>query len=76
MKEDKKNNDFVLELLNIKKHFGGVKALDGVDFNLKKGETISLLGDNGAGKSTLIKVICGVHVFPLRSLRYSQSPPF
>lgn len=58
----KKDQDLQLNLIGIKKYFGGVRALDGVDFQLKKGETVSLLGDNGAGKSTLIKIITGVHV--------------
>jgi simple sugar transport system ATP-binding protein len=43
------------------KSFPGVKALDNVDFLLRKGEIHSLMGENGAGKSTLIKVITGVY---------------
>lgn len=50
-----------LELKNIKKYFGGVKALDGVDINVQKGRIHYLAGENGSGKSTLIKVISGVH---------------
>ncbi len=51
----------ILELRNITKIFPGVKALDNVQFTLKKGEIHALMGENGAGKSTFIKVITGVH---------------
>jgi monosaccharide-transporting ATPase len=51
----------ILEMEGICKAFPGVKALDNVDFALRKGEIHALMGENGAGKSTLIKVITGVY---------------
>lgn len=53
--------DMILELRNITKIFPGVRALDNVDFCVKKGEIHALMGENGAGKSTLIKIITGVY---------------
>ena len=49
----------ILELNNISKSFGAIKALDNVSLSLRSGEVLGLMGDNGAGKSTLIKIIAG-----------------
>ncbi|WP_407428282.1 sugar ABC transporter ATP-binding protein [Treponema sp.] len=55
-------DDILLSMKNISISFPGVKALQNVDFSLKKGEIHALMGENGAGKSTLIKVLTGVHI--------------
>jgi ribose transport system ATP-binding protein len=55
------DKDYILEMAGITKNFPGVKALDNVDFKVKRGETHCLLGANGAGKSTLIKVLSGAY---------------
>jgi D-xylose transport system ATP-binding protein len=50
-----------LELRGVSKSFGVVQALTDVDFEVRDGEVMALVGDNGAGKSTLIKSIAGIH---------------
>lgn len=51
----------LLELRGVSKHFGAVQALSDVDFQVRAGEVMALVGDNGAGKSTLIKGIAGIY---------------
>ena len=55
-------HDNILEMRKIDKLFPGVKALDSVDFSVKRGEVHCLIGANGAGKSTLMKILSGAYV--------------
>jgi ABC-type sugar transport system ATPase subunit len=57
----KKAEKYILELRNVSKAFPGVQALNKINFNLKKGEIHSLVGENGAGKSTLLKILAGAY---------------
>jgi len=64
----------LLQLTNVAKSFGAVRALKGVSFDLRAGEVHALLGENGAGKSTLIKVITGAHAPDSGSIEIEGQP--
>jgi simple sugar transport system ATP-binding protein len=51
----------VIELRNVSKSFGEVRALSGINFKVNRREIVGLLGDNGSGKSTLVKIVMGFH---------------
>jgi len=54
----------------VSKHFGGLQALSGVDFEIPAGEIVGLIGPNGAGKSTLLNAITGVHPPDTGTIRF------
>jgi len=60
----------LLELRGVSKAFGAVQALYRVDFEVRRGEVMALVGDNGSGKSTLIKSVVGIYPFDEGEVRY------
>jgi D-xylose transport system ATP-binding protein len=64
----------ILECGGVSKSFGAVQALYKVDFEVRPGEVMALVGDNGAGKSTLIKGIAGIHSFDEGEIRFEGRP--
>ncbi|MBI1368473.1 MAG: ATP-binding cassette domain-containing protein [Planctomycetes bacterium] len=64
----------LIEMRGIVKTFPGVRALDGVDLTLRRGEVHTLMGENGAGKSTLVKVLTGVHRRDGGSIHFKGQP--
>jgi D-xylose transport system ATP-binding protein len=63
-----------LELRGVSKSFGAVQALYNVDFSVRAGEVMALVGDNGAGKSTLIKSVAGIHPFDSGEILFEGQP--
>ena len=61
-----------IELNNVKKNFGLKNVLDGVNFEIKTGERISLIGENGSGKSTILKIISGIEKQDFRKCKYKK----
>jgi D-xylose transport system ATP-binding protein len=64
----------LLELRGISKRFGSVQALTDVDFEVRAGEVMALVGDNGAGKSTLIKCVAGIHLADEGEISFDGHP--
>src|ERR687884_2196360 len=64
----------LLELRGVYKSFGSVQALTDVDFEVRTGEVMALVGDNGAGKSTLIKCVAGIHPMDEGEMLFEGEP--
>src|SRR5437764_12036268 len=64
----------LLELRGVSKSFGSVQALTDVDFEVREGEVMALVGDNGAGKSTLIKCVAGIHGYDAGEILFEGTP--
>ncbi len=65
------NNDVIIEVRGLTKEFPGVRALKGVDFDIKRGTVHCVVGENGAGKSTFIKILTGAHRRTNGSLKFN-----
>jgi D-xylose transport system ATP-binding protein len=68
------HNGPILELKGVSKHFGAVKALVNVNFEVQAGEVMALVGDNGAGKSTLVKGIAGIYPYDEGEIIFEGRP--
>jgi D-xylose transport system ATP-binding protein len=64
----------LLELRGVHKRFGAVHALRGVDFEVRNGEVMALVGDNGAGKSTLVKCVAGIYTIDEGEVLWEGTP--
>ena len=67
--QEKMFDNCVLRTENLTRHFGGLRAVDGVDFALNRGELHGLIGPNGAGKTTFVSLLCG-RIFPNKGVIY------
>jgi len=63
----------IIEVVDLVKHYGDVKAVDGVSFSVEEGEIFGLLGPNGAGKTTLMEILCGLRRYNHGEVRVNGS---
>src|SRR5699024_7243586 len=65
-------DEYIIQMENISKQFGGVKALNNVSLNVKRGDIHALIGENGAGKSTLMKILAGAYKKDAGEIKISE----
>jgi ribose transport system ATP-binding protein len=65
----------IVKLNSVEKHFGAVRALDGVDLDVLRGECLGLVGHNGAGKSTLMNILAGIQMPSSGTLDFGDGSP-
>lgn len=66
--------DYILQVRGLKKSYGGIKALNGIFFDLRKGEVHALMGENGAGKSTFMEILAGLEKPDSGEIFFEGSP--
>ncbi len=76
MKKGEKHAEPVISMQNIEKEFSGVKALDGITFDVYAGEIHCLVGENGAGKSTLMKILSGAYRPSAGQVSFAGGPTY
>jgi branched-chain amino acid transport system ATP-binding protein len=64
----------VLELRAVSRYFGGVRAVDGLDFTVNQGEIVGLIGPNGSGKSTIVNLVAGLFPLTAGEIRFNRQP--
>ena len=67
-------SEYICRIKNITKEFPGVKALNNVSFDIKRGEIHAIVGENGAGKSTLMNILSGVYQQSSGELEFDDEP--
>lgn len=64
----------ILHVAGLVRHFGGIKALDGVDLHVQPGEVLGLIGPNGSGKTTLVNVVSGIYAPTAGRITFKGEP--
>src|SRR5436305_9400916 len=66
---------FAIEIQGLRRHYGGVRAVDGIDLTVRRGEVVALLGPNGAGKTTTLGALLGLSIPDAGRIALFGAPP-